>query len=320
MPRTSQTGVTTPRTGDAPELSVVVPAYNEARGIAEAIREIEQRIAEIGVPFEIIVVSDGSEDATFPQAQTAAGERVTVLGYDENQGKGYALRIGSQAARGRWIAWVDADLDLDPRGVAGLLAMARRGDLDVVVGSKRHPASRVDYPARRRVHSWLYQQLVRILFRLDVRDTQVGMKVFRADVMHEVLPVVLVKRYAFDLEILAVARAFGFARIAEGPVHLDYRFSGTGMNWRAIRQALWDTAAVFYRLRIRRYYQHRRVAGASRPVLLEPLADSVRPPAAEVDRNRAARIDHITRCVPEGTLVAVGPGDEHALRAPGRGP
>ena len=76
------------------------------------------------------------------------------------------------------------------------------------------------------VSSWLYQQLVRLLFRLEVRDTQVGLKVFRREVAEQVLPLLLVKRFAFDLELLAVARAFGFDRIRELPIRLDYRFSG----------------------------------------------------------------------------------------------
>ena len=98
----------------------------------------------------------------------------------------------------------------------------------MVVGSKRHPDSDVAYPTRRRVYSWLYQMLVRILFSLDIRDTQVGMKLFRREVLDDVLPVVLVKRYAFDLEVLAVSRHFGHGRIAESPITLEYQFTGSG--------------------------------------------------------------------------------------------
>ena len=99
-----------------------------------------------------------------------------------------------------------------------------------MIGSKRHPESHVHYPRSRRVGSWLYQQLVRLLFRLDVRDTQVGLKVFRREVAEEVLPLLLVKQFAFDLEFLAVARALGYGRIREQPVRLEYRFTGSGVR------------------------------------------------------------------------------------------
>ena len=143
------------------------------------------------------------------------------------------------------------------------VARAEEADLDFAIGSKRHPDSLVDYPRSRRVCSWLYQQLVRLLFRLDVRDTQVGLKVFRREVAEQVLPLLLVKRFAFDLELLAVARALGFDRIEELPVRLDYRFAGSGVSSLAVAHALVDTAAIFYRLRILRYYQRKRaLAGA----------------------------------------------------------
>ena len=81
-----------------------------------------------------------------------------------------------------------------------------------MIGSKRHPDSDVAYPTHRRVYSWLYQQLVHAMFKLNVRDTQVGVKLFRREALDAVLPVVLVKRYAFDLEVLAVATTIRFRR------------------------------------------------------------------------------------------------------------
>ena len=184
------------------------------------------------------MVSDGSADATSEEAARHVEHGVRVMQYDRNLGKGYALRTGSAIARGDYVAWIDSDMDLDPALLKDFLGRAIDGDLDAVVGSKRHPESEVSYPMRRRIYSWLYQQLVRSMFSLDVRDTQVGMKLFRREVLEEVLPVVLVKRYAFDLEILAVARSFGFEQIAEAPIRLDYKFGASGVNWRAIAQAL----------------------------------------------------------------------------------
>lgn len=240
-------------------LSVIVPVYNQADAIAQNVRVIAERVA-LGLPgdFEIIVVSDGSVDDTGELLVESELASVRVIHYDRNLGKGYAVKIGALEAEGEWIGFVDADLDLDPAALATYVQHGREHRLDFVIGSKRHPDSQVHYPRSRVVASWCFQQLVRLLFRLDVRDTQVGLKVFRREVAEQVLPLLLVKRFAFDIELLAVSRAVGFGRIEEMPVRLDYRFTGSGVRSRAVLRALIDTAAIFYRLRVLRYYQRRR--------------------------------------------------------------
>jgi glycosyltransferase involved in cell wall biosynthesis len=242
----------------APALSVVIPAFNQQDEITRTIEVVSAVLTDAAIPHEVIVVADGCSDNTASRARSTTVPGVRVIEYQPNAGKGNALRVGSAGAPGEWVAWVDADLDLHPSMLPSFLEQATTGGFDAVVGSKRHPASTVDYPRSRRLFSWLYQLLVRVLFRLDVRDTQVGMKVFRGEVLDDVLPLVLVKRYAFDLEVLAVARHLGYERIGEHPVVLDYQFTGSGVRPRAIAQALWDTAAVFYRLRILRYYDRAR--------------------------------------------------------------
>ena len=242
-----------------PLLSVVVPVYNQGASVVQNVRTIHERVASrLDGELELVVVSDGSLDRTEAELLENRIDGVRVLSYDRNLGKGYAVKAGALAARGSWIAYCDADLDLDPASIPEFLDVARRDGLDFAIGSKRHPDSRVFYPRSRRLASWMYQQLVRLLFELDVRDTQVGLKVFRAEVAEEVLPLIIVKRFAFDLEFLAVAHALGFTRIRELPVSLDYRFTGSGVRSVAVLRALIDTAAIFYRLRILRYYQRKR--------------------------------------------------------------
>jgi hypothetical protein len=143
--------------------------------------------------------------------------------------------------------------------------------------------SRVQYPLLRRFQSWCYQVLIRTLFRVLVRDTQTGLKMMRREVALRVLDVALVKRFAFDVELLALARRFGFSRIIEAPVAIDYQFSST-TNLRAVFAVLWDTAAVFYRMRLRHWYDKPHGAGleALRSGLPAPfpVAD-LRVPAAD---------------------------------------
>ena len=243
-----------------PVLSVVVPVYGGATTIVENVGVI-RRAVEAGVDgeIELIVVSDGSVDATAEILLASRDETTArVIHYDRNLGKGYAVRAGALASHGAWVAFIDSDLDLDPASIPVFLDVARRDQLDFAIGSKRHPDSVVHYPRSRRVASWCYQQLNRILFRLDVRDTQVGVKVFSRDVVDNVMPLLLVKQFAFDLELLAVSHALGYGRIRELPVRLDYRFGGSLVRSSAVAKALIDTAAIFYRLRILRTYQRKR--------------------------------------------------------------
>jgi hypothetical protein len=268
-------------------LSAVLPVYNGGTEIVDNVGVIRRALAT-GLPgedVEVIVVSDGSIDETAEQLAEARGDvGFRLIHYDRNLGKGYAVKAGALAARGDWIALIDADLDLDPSSVPVFLDVARRERLDFAIGSKRHPESIVHYPRSRRVASWCYQQLNRVLFRLDVRDTQVGLKVFHRRVVDDVFPLLLVKQFAFDLELLAVATALGYGRIRELPVRLEYRFSGSALGSRTVARALWDTAAVFYRLHVLRTYQRKRRLLSVRPHHV-PLVSVVGDEAAVATRD-----------------------------------
>jgi glycosyltransferase involved in cell wall biosynthesis len=244
-----------------PLLTAVVPVYNGGEEVVENVTVIQRALAKglPGAEVEVIVVSDGSIDDTADHLLAARSEAgIRVIHYDRNLGKGYAVKAGALASHGAWVALVDADLDVDPRSVPAFVEIARREKLDFAIGSKRHPDSVVYYPRSRRIASRCYQQLNRLLFRLDIRDTQVGLKVFSRGVVEDVVPLLLVKRFAFDLELLAVGAATGYDRMRELPIKLDYRFSGSQLRSRAVVRALLDTAAIFYRLRILKTYQRKR--------------------------------------------------------------
>jgi glycosyltransferase involved in cell wall biosynthesis len=307
------------------ELSVVLPVFNQADAIADNIEIIRQCLSEsLGDTFELIVVSDGSIDETEERMLEARAENVRTIHYDRNLGKGYAVKIGALEGRGRWIAFMDADLDLHPSRLPEFLRAAEAEQLDFAIGSKRHPESDVFYPRSRRAASWLYQQLVHLLFHLDVRDTQVGMKLFRKEIADQVIPLLVVKQYAFDLELLAVSHALGFRRIRELPVTLDYQFTGSGVRSLAVLQSLVDTAAIFYRLRILRYYQRKQrllAAGLERParskqrvtiITTEPAAlaalDWLAVDIIPVDVLDTVRIRAAALAAKTDVLAFVGPG------------
>ncbi len=300
-----------------PLLTVVVPVYNGGEEILENVRFIHRAMTD-GLPgeeIEVIVVSDGSIDDTAERLLAARGDAgIRVIHYDRNLGKGYAVKAGALASHGSWVALVDADLDLDPAAIPGYVEVAQREALDFAIGSKRHPDSVVTYPGSRQLASWCYQQLNRVLFRLDVRDTQVGLKVFSRRVVDEVVPLLLVKRFAFDLELLAVAAALGYGRVRELPIRLEYRFSGSQLRSRAVLRALWDTAAIFYRLRVLRTYQRKRHLLRGIPALppeAQPLVSIVGSPEA------AAKLDYPRLDVASAGAVRGARGDLLAVLGEG---
>ena len=273
----------------SPYLSLVTPVHNGATFIEDSVNVMLRALEQLGRPFELIVVCDGSTDGTAERAARAGDPRVRVLRYDQNQGKGVAVTCGLAHARGRLVGWLDADLDIAPELIVGAARRFEQApEVDAVIGSKRHPDSAVDYPVIRRVYSWGFQMLVRALFRVKVRDTQVGAKLFRREMLDTVVPLLLIKRYAYDLELLAVGAEFGFDRIEELPIRLNYRFSGSGIGNAAVRRMFVDTLAIAYRIHIRHWYMRRfaalqreRMEAAAREQVLE--ADRIVPPAGAFD-------------------------------------
>lgn len=247
------------------ELSIVIPAYKAEKFIKKNLLRVKSVLDENYYSYEIICVVDGKIDNTFQEAkkvQKKFPKLVSVYQYKKNVGKGHAVRYGMARAGGEIVAFIDAGIELDPEGLNMLLAHFEWYDADIIIGSKRHQASKIKYPFFRRVMSFVYQVLVRVLFGLNIRDTQVGMKFFRREVVEKVLPRLLVKQFAFDIEILAVANYLGFNKIYEAPVKLKMNMGGPStiiskkFFW-IVFLMIWDTLAVFYRLRILDYYNYK---------------------------------------------------------------
>lgn len=276
-----------------PYVSLVAPVHNGARFISASVDTIVTALETLGEPFEVIVVVDGCTESVTALAE-AHDERVRVLFYPFNRGKGYAISYGIAHARGRLVGWLDSDLDIHPQVIVTAARVFREEEVDAVIGSKRHPESAVHYPFERRVLSAGYQLLVRLLFRINVRDTQVGAKLFRREMLDTVAPLLLIKRYAFDLELLAVGAEFGFDRVREIPVQLSYRFSGTGINAPAVRAMLLDTLAIGYRIHLRHWYvrqyaalQRRRMDALSEAAMRQHEAELPVPPVGNLTEIRA---------------------------------
>lgn len=240
-------------------ISILMPAYNEASVITPSVEETMTTLDRFGWDYEIVVVDDGSLDGTHATLERLARRhpRLLVTRNRENFGKGRALKKGFRATSGDYVVFLDCDLDLHPRQVARLFEIMARENADVVIGSKRHPESRVDYPWHRRLISTTYFFLIKLLFGLPIRDTQTGLKLFKRRVLEDVFPQMLVKRYAFDLELLVLAHHRGYA-IAQAPIVLQSTRYQHRIRLLDITHTFWDTFAVWYRLRILRWYDRDR--------------------------------------------------------------
>jgi len=241
-----------------------MPAYNEESHIAASIEETIKTFNEFGCQWELIVMDDGSSDATYDKASSLCakyGKQLIVKKNPFNLGKGRAMKKAFHYVSGDYVVFLDADMDLHPIQVQTLFDIMRLDNADIVIGSKLHPNSVVSYPLQRRVMSMGYYFLVRILFNLPCHDTQTGLKLFRTEVLNKVFPRILVRKFAFDLELLANANKLGY-KIAEAPIVIkaSNRYGRIGAS--AVLTTFWDTLAVFYRMYILKYYDridyHRR--------------------------------------------------------------
>jgi glycosyltransferase involved in cell wall biosynthesis len=233
-----------------------MPAYNEAVHIVPNLLETVETLSEAGYDFEVIVVDDGSADGTYLEAAkllSSHPELVRVIHYAKNQGKGNALMCGAWFARGAYVVFLDADMDLHPVQLPTLIELMETQAADVVIGSKRHPLSKVNYPWHRRLYSMVYYSLIRIMFGLPVKDTQTGLKIFKRSVIEDVFPRILVKRFAFDIEVLANAHRLGY-KIVDAPVTILFQRKFGRLRYQDVRAILTDTLAIFYRMHILRYY------------------------------------------------------------------
>ena len=240
-------------------LSLIVPVYRQEKVIARNLRSILTELKKFASPYELIVVIDGRVDRSMEEARKVTSPHVSVVGYETNHGKGYAVRFGMAKSHGDIIGFIDAGGDIKEEGLSMMLEHFRWYNADVIVGSKRHPASKIEYPFFRKVLSFGYQMLVKMLFGLNIRDSQVGLKLYRRIVLEDVLPRLLVKEFAFDIEILAVARRLGYTRIYEAPVELTFQGASSITSqsfWNIVFNMLWETVAIFYRLRILHYYDN----------------------------------------------------------------
>jgi len=226
-----------------------MPLYNEGERIASNVEQTLGVLRMLG-PFEIILVNDGSTDNSGEAiARLAEKHPDEVVSLQlPRSGKGEALRTGARTARGEFVVFIDADLDLPPEQILFFVAIQRVKKADAVIGSKMHPDSTVDYPFIRRVYSLGYFLLVKFLFGLPVRDTQTGLKLVRRDLLLRALEKTENRGFTLDLELLVRLVQLG-AVMVEAPVVVRHSMKFGGIGLPVVWQIFRDTWQTWQRVR-----------------------------------------------------------------------
>jgi len=206
----------------------VVPAYLEASTISESLNRLRQELEFCGMNYEVVLVIDGNFDSTAQIAKSLCWDNLNIFQLQKNHGKGYALKFGiANAIATDFIAYIDADLDINPEVIMESLPLLENDtSIALCVGSKNLRTSNVYYPLYRKILSFGFRSITRLLFDLSVRDTQTGFKIGRAQDLRKIAPRVNDDGFTFDLELL-IAFQYSGLKLKEIPVEINYDFSST---------------------------------------------------------------------------------------------
>lgn len=202
-------------------MSIVIPAYNEEKRIGGSLSEACAYLDESGLEYEVIVVDDGSSDRTGRIVEDMAAEspKVRLVRYEKNRGKGHALRTGVLVTIGDFVLVMDADLSTPMVEIRNLMPYLSGGGFDIAIGSRALALSDIvrKQPWWRRCMGMTFNRIVKTLVIGDFEDTQCGFKLFSGEVARSLFGDAKIDRFAYDVEILALAKKKGYA-IKEVPI------------------------------------------------------------------------------------------------------
>lgn len=234
-------------------MSFVIPAFNEEVFIEDTLGALDSLSKSKVFNYEVVVVDDGSQDETFTRAYRYSQKNghVKVIRYPTNAGKGYAIKTGFMKASGEIVVFVDSDLEIDLKTISKYVEALKNAD--IVIATKWHKDSLVSMSLGRKLLSRSFNVLARLLIGFNLKDTQVGLKAMRRSAVASIFPRLAVKRYAFDVELLAVSHLNNL-KIVEMPVKI--KLAAPFKPKEAWRMFV-DLLGIAYRLRITRWYQRK---------------------------------------------------------------
>ncbi len=238
------------------KISILMPFLNEEKNIVKNVRIVKDYVENLKLNFEIILVDDGSIDNSYSLLLEAYSneKNIKVIKNLRNFGKGWALKTAYEFSEGDLILFLDSDLELSIEHLPCFLKIMNEEKADAVIGSKLHEDSIVNYPWYRRILSIGYYSIVKLLFGLPIMDTQTGIKLFKKEALEISLPKVLVKKFAFDIELLLILFK-KHKKIVSAPIKLEFsRNFGWNLKFNVVFHTFLDTLAVWYRDKILKFY------------------------------------------------------------------
>lgn len=232
-----------------PKISLIVPCYKAGEFIKKAIDNKIRVLEGLGISYELIIVQDGSdEDARIELKNFKNNKNIKIVLLKKNHGKGYAVRRGMQQAKGEYIGYMDVDNDIEPNVIKDMYERIIERDYNAVLPSKMHPDSKIKYPVNRKIFSRIYNFIVRDIFKLNCFDTQLGAKLYTNKLIKTTLPYCVINGFAFELEILGVAKKLEILNMVEIPVTVNFK-TQTTISLKSGIKVLSDTFKLFLRLK-----------------------------------------------------------------------
>ena len=228
------------------DLSVVIPAYNEALRLRPTLQKVVDYLRGQGIGYEVLVVDDGSTDATAAVAEEFAADGVRLLRQPENRGKGAVLRVGVLASRGNQVLLVDADLSTPIEDLERLRPHLQ--EAEVVLGSRAVAGSDITLhqPVYREMMGRTFNLIIRLLGVRGLRDTQCGFKLLDGEVARRLFQELRIERFAYDVELVWLARRHGFRVVEVGVRWADSSSSRVNPMTDSVRM-FWDVLALRWR-------------------------------------------------------------------------
>ena len=210
-------------------LTVVMPAHNEGAVVAEAVERVIGLFPANSDEILVHIILDGPDPAAFESLNQLNRTNVKVTELRVNHGKGHCLRIGASESSSVYTAFLDSDLDIDPISILQGIEIFENHkfeNIGCVYGSKFHPSSVLSYPPLRSIASKLFKIIVKMLFGLNVEDSQTGLKLFRSSDLQRVISSTKENRFMFDLEVMILLNRLG-VKMVPVPVILHYKYSSS---------------------------------------------------------------------------------------------
>lgn len=240
-------------------LSVIIPAYNEEKHIRKTIESIYEYLLGKNIEHEIIVVTDGSMDKTndIVRSMFSVIPTLQLLDYDQNRGKGFAVCQGMLKAKGKYRLFTDADNATTIDHIEKMMPFFERG-YDIVIGSIALKGSTIvsgSEPLWRRIFGTMGNMFIQIMAVPGIQDTQRGFKIITAKAAENIFPKMTIDRWGFDIEMLALARKFGY-QIKEVPINWK-NDPDSHVNLKAYFQVLLETVKIRWNLITGKYNDKR---------------------------------------------------------------